>query len=215
MGSISSSGAANAGGRRPTAGSSIPWFRTEWGSRTSGDSSRRTPPGRCRVGCRSTAGLTTCGRAPVIYLPRGTWHETQVVGSDESLALVVNLRVPNWADRVLDALKRRLMARPVFRATAYGMTASGNGSGSLLHEAVREVESIAPHELFADPSPYLFAFFAPTAHDRCTLTSRGRAQHVLRVYHAHRGSTELVFEDRTLARALQRVRWPGQPVSTA
>jgi hypothetical protein len=25
------------------------------------------------------------------------------------------------------------------------------------------------------------------------------------VYHAHRGSTELVFEDRTLARALQRV----------
>ena len=141
----------------------------------------------------------------VIYLPRGTWHETQVVGSDESLALVVNLRVPNWADRVLDALKRRLMARPVFRATAYGMTASGNGSGSLLHEAVREVESIAPHELFADPSPYLFAFFAPTAHDRCTLTSRGRAQHVLRVYHAHRGSTEMVFEDRTLARALQRV----------
>jgi len=40
----------------------------------------------------------------VVYLPRGTWHETQVVGRDESLALVVNLRVPNWADRVIEAL---------------------------------------------------------------------------------------------------------------
>jgi hypothetical protein len=28
---------------------------------------------------------------------------------------------------------------------------------------------------------------------------------VLRVHHARRGSTELIFEDRTLARALQRV----------
>src|SRR5262249_54766765 len=54
----------------------------------------------------------------VVYLPRGTWHETQVVGREESLALVVNLSVPSWADRVLDALKWRLQSRPEFRATA-------------------------------------------------------------------------------------------------
>jgi ribosomal protein L16 Arg81 hydroxylase len=141
----------------------------------------------------------------VVYLPRGTWHETQVVGSDESLALVVNLRVPNWADRVIEALKRRLLARPGFRETAYEVCASGSGSSALLQEAVREVESITQHELFSDPSPYLFAFFSPIPHDRCTLTSPGKARHVLRVYHARRRSTDLIFEDRALARALQRV----------
>jgi len=139
-----------------------------------------------------------------VYLPRGTWHETQVVGRDESLALVVNLRVPNWADRVIDALKRRLLSRPHFRGAAYEMRASGRGVQALLHEAVREVESITPPQLFSDPSPYLFAFFFPRGHDRCTLTSPGKARHVLRVFHARRGSTELILEDRALARALKR-----------
>jgi DNA-binding MarR family transcriptional regulator len=37
------------------------------------------------------------------------------------------------------------------------------------------------------------------------LTSPGKARHVLRVYHARRGTTELIFEDRTLARVLHRV----------
>jgi 50S ribosomal protein L16 3-hydroxylase len=141
----------------------------------------------------------------VVYLPRGTWHETQVVGRDESLALVVNLRVPNWADRVIEALKRRLLSRPRFRETAFERYASSGGSRALLQEAAREVESIAPHELFSDPSPYLFAFFAPTPHERCTLTSPAKARHVLRVHRARRGTTELIFEDRTLARALHRV----------
>jgi len=141
----------------------------------------------------------------VVYLPRGTWHETQVVGRDESLALVVNLRVPNWADRVIEALKRRLLSRPRFRATAFERYASGSGARALLQEAARDVEAIAPHELFSDPSPYLFAVFAPTAHERCTLTSPAKARHVLRVHRARRGTTELIFEDRTLARALHRV----------
>ena len=141
----------------------------------------------------------------VVYLSRGAWHETEVVGSDESLALVVNLRAPNWADRVIDALKRRLLSRPRFRETAYDMGDAGSRSRALLHDAVREVESITPLELFSDPSPYLFAFFSPTPHDRCTLTSRGKARHVLRVSHARGGSTELIFEDRRLARTLQRV----------
>jgi 50S ribosomal protein L16 3-hydroxylase len=141
----------------------------------------------------------------VVYLPRGTWHETQVVGRDESLALVVNLRVPNWADRVIEALKRRLLSRPRFRETAFERYASGSGARALLQEAAREVEAIAPHELFSDPSPYLFAVFAPTPHERCTLTSPAKARHVLRVHQARRGTTELIFEDRPLARALHRV----------
>jgi len=128
-----------------------------------------------------------------------------VVGRDESLALVVNLRVPNWADRVIEALKRRLLSRPRFRATAFERYASGSGARALLQEAARDVEAIAPHELFSDPSPYLFALFAPTAHERCTLTSPAKARHVLRVHRARRGTTELIFEDRTLARALHRV----------
>jgi hypothetical protein len=37
------------------------------------------------------------------------------------------------------------------------------------------------------------------------LTSRGKARHALRVHQARRGTTELIFEDRTLARALHRV----------
>jgi hypothetical protein len=90
--------------------------------------------------------------------------------------------------------------RPLFE-----MGASGNGSRALLHEAVREVESMAPHELFLDPSPYLFAFFYPAPHDRCTLTSAGKSRHVLRVEHARRRSTDLILEDRSLARALRRV----------
>ena len=61
--STSRSGGASAGGPRPTAGSPIPWSRTAWASRTSAGSSRRTPPDRCPIGCRPTAGLTTCGRA--------------------------------------------------------------------------------------------------------------------------------------------------------
>jgi hypothetical protein len=145
------------------------------------------------------------GPGSVVYLPRGTWHETQVVGSGESLALVVNLRVPNWADRVLDALKRRLMSRPQFRATAYDMGAAGHGATALLQEAVRETGSITWPELFGDPHPYLFAFFSPVRLERCTLTSPGKSRHVLRVRHARQGSTELVFEDRALARALQGV----------
>jgi len=48
------------------------------------------------------------------------------------------------------------------------------------------VESIAPHE-------------------RCTSTSPAKARHVLRVHQARRGTTELIFEDRTLARAHHRV----------
>jgi hypothetical protein len=65
---------------------------------------------------------------------------------------------------------------------------------------------IAPHELFSDPSPYLFAVFAPTAHERCTLTSPAKARHVLRVHRARRGTTELIFEDRTLAPTGSTVR---------
>jgi len=56
---------------------------------------------------------------------------TQVVGRDESLALVVNLRVPNWADRVIEALKRRLLSRPRFRETAFERYASGSGARAL------------------------------------------------------------------------------------
>ncbi len=143
----------------------------------------------------------------VVYLPRGTWHETQVVGNEESLALVVNVRVPNWADRVVDALKRRLFSVPRFRESAYEMNASVSGSRALLQQATREIERITQPELFSDPSPYLFSYFLPTIHDRCTLTSRGKAKatHVLRVNRKRLGPIELIFEDRTLARTLQRV----------
>jgi len=151
----------------------------------------------------------TVGPGSVVYLPRGTWHETRVIGRDDSLALVVNLRVPNRGDRVIDALKRRLLSRPEFRATAYPMGASDGGWRALLSEAAREVNAITPHELFSDPSPYLFAFFSPTPHDRCTLISPGKARHVLRVHRARHGSTELILDDRALARALRRVL--GQP----
>jgi 50S ribosomal protein L16 3-hydroxylase len=152
----------------------------------------------------------------VVYLPRGTWHETQVVGREDSLALVVNLSVPSWADLVLDALRRRLVSRARFRETAYAMGASGTRVKALLDEAAREIGSITPPEIFSDPSPYLFALFSPNGSDRCTLTSPGKARHVLRVHHARRGSTELILEDRALARLLQHVlTQPGGVHGTA
>jgi 50S ribosomal protein L16 3-hydroxylase len=152
------------------------------------------------------AGCATHHMRPgsVIYLPKGMWHDTRVVGTGQSLALIINVHAPNWADRVIGALKRRLLSLPRFRQTTYGSSPGDGASRRRLRDAVVELERLAPRELFSDLHPYLYAVFAPRMPFRVTRKSRGRARHSVRVTRQNH-SIDLEFESLRLARAIEHV----------
>lgn len=59
----------------------------------------------------------------VLYMTRGTWHESHTV--DDSLALTLTFESSTWCDEVLGRLRRRLIREEGWRRPAVGASARG------------------------------------------------------------------------------------------
>jgi 50S ribosomal protein L16 3-hydroxylase len=89
----------------------------------------------------------------VLFVPRGAWHATEAEG--DTLALNFTFGQPTWADLVLTALRRRLLADPSWRALPVGLFAPEPDRAApgharlldLLAELPREVEQLAAAEV--------------------------------------------------------------------
>lgn len=54
----------------------------------------------------------------VLFLPRGTWHQTEA--GDESLSLSIMVRTPPAAETMIDALRLRMLQDPRWRRPLFG-----------------------------------------------------------------------------------------------
>jgi hypothetical protein len=71
------------------------------------------------------AHFETAEMAPgsVLFMPRGTWHETEA--SEDSLSVSIIVRMPTALDCALEALRARLLQDPRWRRPMYGAWAAG------------------------------------------------------------------------------------------
>jgi cupin superfamily protein len=61
----------------------------------------------------------------VLFMPRGTWHETEA--DEDSLSVSIIVRMPTALDCALEALRARLLQDPRWRQPLYGAWATGPG----------------------------------------------------------------------------------------
>ena len=59
------------------------------------------------------------GPGAALYLPHGWWHETDA--AEPSISLSLSFSAPRWADVVAEALRRRLLREPRWRARSHGL----------------------------------------------------------------------------------------------
>jgi hypothetical protein len=68
----------------------------------------------------------------VLFIPRGTWHDTETL--QDSVALTLSYSVQSWADALLERLGAELRREPAWRAPATGLGAPGEeGRAALAH----------------------------------------------------------------------------------
>jgi len=98
----------------------------------------------------------------VVWLPRPTIHATRVTGTDESLALVLSIRLDFWLDRLLARMKELLLARCDWRAfalpprSAADVRSQRRQAQALLDSLAASIRLLAPEELLhADCGHYL------------------------------------------------------------
>jgi 50S ribosomal protein L16 3-hydroxylase len=85
----------------------------------------------------------------VIFLPRGTWHETRAL--EDSLALTMSYSCSSWLDVLLMLLGRSLVLKEEWRETAVGLTEGSCDSRAALDHFDRLIGTLG-HRLAATGS---------------------------------------------------------------
>ena len=96
------------------------------------------------------------GPGSVLYMPRGTWHQTEV--SEDSIAVSIGLTPPSAAEVVLEQLRLTLLQDPKWRKPLYGAWGNGDLRDKAMDEARGLIEALpeAIKDLNAEllPLPY-------------------------------------------------------------
>jgi 50S ribosomal protein L16 3-hydroxylase len=91
----------------------------------------------------------------VLFMPRGTWHESRAVGA--SFALTFTFGSTSYADLVLTALRRQLVREAGWREPAAGLEGNGRQRAKAMKELQRRLAQLprlterVGRELFSSP----------------------------------------------------------------
>lgn len=102
------------------------------------------------LGARSAAGHQvmpeghrTIDLAPgsVLFLPRGTWHDTQTTGGEESVHLVVQCKLPTWSDVLRSMLDNPAMQTLQWREPVLRLWADGRLRSDVVDQVRRRLDA--------------------------------------------------------------------------
>jgi len=100
------------------------------------------------------------GPGSVVWLPRGDWHETKILGDEDSFCLIFAVRPKMWMDHLLGVIRRRLIAQEAWRGSAFGLNgtreawnAARDHAAALLHRLPEDLLGLSAEELLCHQLP--------------------------------------------------------------